>query len=145
LAAEMQRRQAAEEARKRYEAEERARAERRRAAQKRWPAVLSDIRTAVGEINHHLAALKLAFRVKEGQKSSAAIAQLNIVLEATNAASDDRQVALNVNAYGHVEPVFLIPYTGRNPSAFEISEVNADFWSAMLVDFLEQALARDDK
>ncbi len=53
----------------------------------------------------------------------------------------ERRIVLNVNAFGRVQPVFLIPHTGRAPESFDMAEANADVWSGMMVEFLDQVLA----
>ena len=144
LAKESGRRKAAAAERMKHDAEERGRDDRKKAARARWEIAYADIQTAVNEINQSISSNGMSFQISEGKKADPAIAQLFITLSQSQP-NHERQVVLNVNAFGSVHPVFLIPHAGKAPQSFELEQSNANFFGRLLVDFLDQALAFADR
>jgi hypothetical protein len=145
LSKESERQRAVAEANTKRDAEERASADKETKAQQRWPAVQSDIRAAVDEVNQQIASAGLSLSISEGKKRDPAIAQLHITLT-PQGTGNERQIVVNVNSDGTVVPVFQIPHTARpRNESFELAEANVNLWAALIVDFLDQALAYVDR
>lgn len=125
----------------RRELEKRDREEKKAAARAKWSVVQSEIQSAIKEVNEQIASAGLSFAASDGNKAEAAIAQYCIALLPSE---KERSVVLNVNAFGSVVPVFLIPHSGQSPTSFKLEDTDVEFWSRLLVDFLDQALAFAD-
>lgn len=69
------------------------------------------------------------------------LAQLFITLE-EEGYTKERQVVFNVSALGLVQPVTLIPHTGRKIPDFKIDEVAPDHYEGVIVDFIDQCVSK---
>jgi hypothetical protein len=85
----------------------------------------------------------MSLKIFEGRAAPPAISQIFVQLLPKQEA--ERQIVFNVNAYGAVVPIVLIPHTGRPSSSFNIDEASQESLTAILVDFLDQVLAYETK
>jgi hypothetical protein len=140
-----------EEAENRRQAQELARNEesaRKEAARARWTESLSEIKSAVDVVNAAIRGQELTFELDpEKRDESPAISQLSIKLidrindtERSITTYGQKRLVLNVNAFGRVTPVLLIPHSGKNPPAFDIENADREFYENILVEFLDQAI-----
>jgi hypothetical protein len=122
----------------------REREEKKRIAREQWQVALVTLQSVVKKVNSVIVASDLSFEITDGKKAEPTISQ-TIVRLLPKRGDSDRMVVLNVNAYGSVHPVFLIPHSGQAPSYFQIGDMNPQFLSALLVEFLDQTLSYEDK
>jgi hypothetical protein len=88
--------------------------------------------------------MTLSWSEKARGDEHAGLAQLFITLKEEGFAKE-RQVVLNVSALGLVQPVTLIPHTGRKFPDFKIDEVSAEHFTGVIIDFIEQCFAKKPK
>jgi hypothetical protein len=50
-----------------------------------------------------------------------------------------KRIVLNVNAFGKLQAVFLIPHTGKGQNS-NIHDISSEFYEQLFIDFLEQAI-----
>lgn len=142
LSKESERRKAVAEANAKREAAKQALEERKRLALEQWVRVRADIESVVNDVNEQIRPSGLMLTISEEEKPAPAITRTYIKLQSSS--KDGSMIVLNVNAYGHVQPVFLIPHTGKAPADLELIDTNADTWPTMIVDFIDQVLAYAD-
>ncbi len=112
----------------------------------KWRAVYSLLQTVVAEMNEAIKELKLVFAIEDQRagKTSDGIAQTIVALNPDTGGNNRRGVVLNVSGGGWVNPVFMIPHTGKAPDRFNLDAATPEFLSSMLVEFLDQSLAYQD-
>lgn len=111
------------------------------AAKEAWSVALGQIDEAINFVNSEMAGVEMKLSAEESDRtSSAALAQYCILLNGSGIEGACKAV-LNVNAFGTVQPVFLIPHSGRSPTRFDLQDVGADHYKDIIIDFVEQCLA----
>ncbi len=127
----------------RLQAEEvasRARDEAQSATAASWLIASRQIDQAVATINKELTDGGLRLEVQSTDRDAPrALARLSITLWGRDE-HGDRQVIFVVGKSGVVQPVFLIPYSGRSPANFQLKDARPDIYENILLDFLEQAI-----
>ena len=105
----------------------------------RWVLAKDEIGAAVDAVNAEIAptGLVLSWSEKLRGDDHAGLAQLFINL-AEDGDPRERRLVFNVSALGLVQPVTLIPHTGRKIPDFKIEEVNKDHYEGVIVDFIDQ-------
>lgn len=89
------------------------------------------------ELNKELSGAGLTVFVEDGKASSDGH-QFIVKLDGTGG---DRQLVFNVHETGAINPVVLIPHTGKSPSRFDIDGVDREKLRALILDFMEQAVS----
>jgi hypothetical protein len=146
LARESDRRKAVAAERAASEAKERAREAEKQTARDRLPAFRELLEGAIREINDHLSGKGIGFAIAEGKKADAALAQIYVPLLGEEAPSKDCQIVLNVSAFGLIQPVFLIPHSGRvTAKDVNLTSATSELLIELMIDFLDQVLANADK
>ncbi|MCR5881250.1 hypothetical protein [Phenylobacterium sp. J367] len=115
----------------------------REAIRRRWTLAKEEIGAAVDAVNAEIAAtgMSLSWSEKPRGDDHAGLAQLFITLE-EEGYTKERQVVFNVSALGLVQPVTLIPHTGRKIPDFKIDEVAPDHYEGVIVDFIDQCVSK---
>lgn len=137
--AELERAASAEAARKKAEAD--ASELEKGKARERWKSSIGQIREAIADLAAEMSASGLAFEFDEGKRpDTPAIAQASIVLR-EGSDQKEKKIVLNVNAFGLVHPVFLIPHSGKHPNDFNISEATKETYTNLMLTFLDQVFS----
>ena len=113
------------------------------AARERWQRSLHEIDAAVKAVNPQIAGvgLELAWVEKPRGSGEPGIAQLTISL-AEQGRDVRKKLVFNVNALGLIQVVPLIPHSGRKVADFRIADVDQQHYEAVMVDFLDQCIAK---
>jgi len=135
----------ATEAAARVKEEERQKERDRLAAADHWAVSRRDLNAAVSEINKALAAQALELRATDKKPPvAAALAKVAVALwkgdKSTNA-----QVVFNIGAFGLVQPIMMVPHTGKLPATFNISSATQASYEEVLLSFLDQYVANLEK
>ncbi|ODR97235.1 hypothetical protein AUC70_13365 [Methyloceanibacter stevinii] len=104
-----------------------------------WAKAVPQILDALHKLNNELKPAELRLEIMPQERDvSPAISQTEIRLFESGQQTDCRLV-LNVNVFGHVRPVALIPHSAQNPAAgFELEDADEDVYLGLLVDFLDK-------
>jgi hypothetical protein len=115
----------------------------REAIRLRWVLAKDEIGAAVDAVNAEIAptGMVLSWSEKPRGDDHAGLAQLFINL-AEEGDPRERRVVFNVSALGLVQPVTLIPHTGRKIPDFKIDDVNKDHYEGVIVDFIDQCVSK---
>lgn len=112
-------------------------------ARERWRSSVKEIDAAVKAINSQIenAKMALSWEEKPRDKDHPSISQLFVKLSEPGN-ERERKLVLNVNAFGLVQPVALIPHTGKKVADFQIEDVDQAHYEAIIVEFLDQCVSK---
>jgi hypothetical protein len=117
--------------------EDAERASKMDAARKQWAVSLQQIEAAISEVNARISAHGLQFKISETKSQPPAIAQLHIRLtDKKHPDIKERNLILNVSAYGRVQPVSLGPHTLGKIADFNVHEADQGRYEQVLTDYL---------
>lgn len=109
------------------------------AASKRWERSFLDVKSALTIVNAEITASGLALEMEhESGDIKPALARLSIILVSDGRRTDNK-MSLNVNAFGMVQTMILIPYVVKGPANFDIKDANESTFQDVLIGFLEHA------
>lgn len=119
---------------------------RREAIRQQWMVAKQEISKAVDSVNAEMAStgMTLSWSEKPRGEEHAGLAQLFIALKEEGFAKE-RQLVLNVSALGLVQPVTLIPHTGRKIPDFQIDGVTTEHYTEIIIDFIGQCFTKKPK
>lgn len=119
---------------------------RREAIRRRWVLAKAEIAEAVDAVNAEIAGAGMSFSISEKPRGDdhAGLSQLFIHLH-EDGFTKERQVVFNVSALGLVQPVTLIPHTGRKIPDFKIDEISDGHYVSLLIDFIDQCVPEPKK
>ena len=115
------------------------REQQKKDAKRYWKTSLTQINSAIEEVNKQIlkGGMSLRFSVDE-RDTHPAIARPSIELFEADK-NTGKMIVLNVNAFGKLHVVMLIPHTGKGKDC-RIRDVSRDYYIEMLVDFLDQTI-----
>jgi hypothetical protein len=130
----------AEATTKKQKAEQDEKNRKRAIAREQWLSAKPIIAKAIEEINAEVSEIGCEFSFEEKPNVDPATAQAYLSLTSPRGSGRERAV-LNVNAYGLVQFVLLVPHTSRSSvPSIELVNLSKEKLTALMADFLEEVL-----